>query len=283
MASLFILETSLLFSSLFTFKVHTLKCAYCFQHFKVFYTYFFLYLFSEVEEAMEGADPVDQSTLESPKEPFTDSTPTPSYSHDISKPPPPYPAPVIPLHSSLSTISPVTNSPDIPIKVEYLSDPIPIPSPIFLLPGYSSTISTLSSTSFSTSQVPTIITNSTITSFSSQDAPHSVPLPRSTPIIGSLSLPSQALIDPCPSSSYSSVPSEVISLSTRPRVSSNLPQNPTINPFFTNYSCSPKVFSHIISFNKPSEYVFNMFYFIYTCDFFPGQDNRSLLVSAIEW
>ena len=74
-----------------------------------------------------------------------------------------------------------------------------------------------------------------------------------------------------------------LDLSIRPRVSSNLPQNPTINPFFTNYSCSPKVFSPIVSFNEPSEYVFNMFSFIYTCDFFPGQDNRSLLVSAIEW
>ena len=74
-----------------------------------------------------------------------------------------------------------------------------------------------------------------------------------------------------------------LDLSTRPRVSNNLPQNPTINPFFTNYSCSPKVFSPTVSFNEPSEYLFNMFSFIYTCDFFPGQDNRSLLVSAIEW
>ena len=248
--------------------------------------------------------------------------------------------------------------------MEYLSDPIPVPS-LFLLPGYSSPTSTLSSTSLSTSQISTIITNSTITSFSSQDAPHSVPLPRSTPIIGSLSLPSQTLIDPCPSSSCSSVPSKVIlssvptlppsyntpslkkprgchsirgktsrgcsargksprgqrkgsrtfsghsphlisssqnlsysqhpihpwgyppvvrtlNLSTRPRVSNNLPQNPTINPFFTNYSCSPKVFSPMGSFNEPSEYVCNMFSFIYTHDFFPGQDNKSLLVTVIE-
>ena len=315
---------------------------YCFQHFKVFYTHSFLCLFSGMEEAMEGAAPVDQSAQESPKGPFTDSTPTPSYSHDVSKPPPPYSPLVIPLLSSPSTISPVTNSPDIPIQVEYLSDPIPVPSPPFLLPGYSSPISTPSFTSLSTSHVSIIITNSTITSFSSQDAPHSVPLPRSTPIIGSLSLPSQTLIDPCPSSSYSSVPSKVIpssdptlppsyntlslrkprgghsirgkssrgystrgkspggqrrgsrtfsghsshlisssqnlsssqcpilpwgyppvvralDLSTRPRVSSNLPQNPTINPFFTNYSCSPKVFSPIFFFNEPSEYVFTCF------------------------
>ena len=134
-----------------------------------------------MEGVMEEAAPVDQSDQERPKGPFTDSTPSPSYSHDVSKPPPPYSPPVIPLHSSSSIISLITNSPDIPIKVEYLSDPIPVPSPLFLLPHYSSPISTSSFTSLSTSQVSTIITNSTITSFSNQDAPHSVPLPRSTP------------------------------------------------------------------------------------------------------
>ena len=54
------------------------------------------------------------------------------------------------------------------------------------------------------------------------------------------------------------------SLSTRPKINSNFPQNPTLNPFFTNYSCSPEVFSPIISFNEPSEYVFNMFFFHFT-------------------
>ena len=55
-----------------------------------------------------------------------------------------------------------------------------------------------------------------------------------------------------------------LDLSTRPRVCSYFPQNPTVNPFFINYCCSPKIFSPIISFNEPSEYVFNMFSFIYT-------------------
>ena len=160
---------------------------------------------------MEGVTPVDQSAQERPQGPFTDSTPTPSYSHDVSRPSPSYSPPVIPLYSSSSTISPVTNSPDISIKVEYLSDPIPVPFPLFLLPGYSPPISTPSSTSFSTSLVSTMITNTTITSFSSQDAAHPVPLPRSTPIIGSLSFSSQALIDPYLSRSYSSIPSKVIS------------------------------------------------------------------------
>ena len=72
-----------------------------------------------------------------------------------------------------------------------------------------------------------------------------------------------------------------LDLSTKPRVCSYFPQTPSVNPFFTNYSCSPKIFSSIVSFNEPSEYVFNMFSFTYSCDFFPGQDNRSLLISAI--
>ena len=74
-----------------------------------------------------------------------------------------------------------------------------------------------------------------------------------------------------------------LDLSTKPKVCSYLPQNPTINPFFTNYSCSPKIFSPIVSFSEHSEYVFNMFSFTYSCDFFPGQDNRSLLISTIKW
>ena len=74
-----------------------------------------------------------------------------------------------------------------------------------------------------------------------------------------------------------------LDLSTKPRVCSYFPQTPTINPFFTNYSCSPKIFSPIVSFNEPSEYVFNMFFFTYSCDLFPGQDNKSLLISAIKW
>ena len=74
-----------------------------------------------------------------------------------------------------------------------------------------------------------------------------------------------------------------LDLSTKPRVCDYFPHTPSVNPFFTNYSCSPKIFSPIVSFNEPSEYVFNMFSFTYSCDFFPGQDSRSLLISAIKW
>ena len=74
-----------------------------------------------------------------------------------------------------------------------------------------------------------------------------------------------------------------LDLSNKPRVCNYFPCSPSVNSFFTNYSCSPKIFSPIVSFNEPSEYVFNMFSFTYSCDFFPGQDNRSLLISAIKW
>ena len=73
-----------------------------------------------------------------------------------------------------------------------------------------------------------------------------------------------------------------LDLSTKPRVCSYFPYTPSVSPFFTNYSCSPKIFSPIVSFNEPSEYVFNMFSFTYSCDSFPGQDNRSLLIPAIK-
>ena len=65
-----------------------------------------------------------------------------------------------------------------------------------------------------------------------------------------------------------------LDLSTKPRVCIYFPQTPTVNPFFTNYSCFPKIFSPIVSFNEPSEYVFSMFSFTYSCDFLPGQDNK---------
>ena len=327
---------------------------------------------------MEGVAPVDQSAQERSKVTFTNPTLSLSCPPDISQSPPPCSASVVPLYSSPPTISPVTISPDIPIKVEYLPDSISVPSPIFLLQGYSSSMSTLSSTSLSTSQTFSTITNPTMTSLSGQDVLHSVSLSKPTLILGSFSVSSQTLSDPCPSDSSSLdvlpplsssiiyAPSIVIppsiftlspfhntssskksrdghlvkgksswghssksrppsgrrgnprifpipsphfsssshnlpfpqslfvssqgyfskegalDLSTKPRVCSYFPQTPTVNPFFTNYSCSPKIFSPIVSFNEHSEYVFNMFSFTYSCDFLPGQDNRSLLISAIK-
>ena len=148
---------------------------------------------------MEGVAPVDQSAEERPKGTFTNPTLSPSCPPDISQSPPPYSPSVVPLYSSPPTISVVTISPDIPIKVEYLPDSIPVPSPIFLLQGYSSSTSTLSSTSLSTSQTFSTITNPTITSLSDQDVSHSVPLPRPTPILGSFPISSQTLSDLCPS------------------------------------------------------------------------------------
>ena len=154
-----------------------------------------------MEEATEGVAPVDQSAEEGPKGTFTDPTLSPSCPPDISQSSPPYSPSVVPLYSSPPKISPITSSPDIPIKVEYLS--IPVPSPIFLLQGYPSSTSTLSSTSLSASQSFSTITNPTITSLSGQDVSHSVFLSRPTPILGSFSIPSQTLPDPYPSGSLS--------------------------------------------------------------------------------
>ena len=98
-------------------------------------------------EVMEGVAPVDQSAEEEPKGTPTDPTSSPSCPPDISQSPPPYSPMIIPLYSSPPTISPITISSDIPIRVEYLPDSVIVPSPIFLLQGYSSSMSTLSSTS----------------------------------------------------------------------------------------------------------------------------------------
>ena len=336
---------------------------------------------------MEGVAPVDQSAEEGPKGTSTDPTSSPSCPLDISQSPPPYPPSIVPLYSSPPTISSITISPDIPIRVEYLPDSVTVPSPIFLFQGYSCSMSTLSSTSLLTSQTFSTITNPTTISLPDQDVLHPASLPRSTAILGSFSISPQTLSDPYPSdssfldilpplsssiihdqvlSSCSFIPSIVIpptvltsspfhntsfprksrgghlikgkslwghsprgrpprgrrgnprilptpsphfsssscnlsfpqslsissqgyfskegalDLSTKPRVCSYFPKTPTVNPFFTNYSCSPKIFSPIVSLNEPSEYVSNMFSFTYSCDFFPGQDNMSLLISAIK-
>ena len=340
-----------------------------------------------MEEATEGVAPADQSAEEGPKGTSTDPTSSPSCPPDISQSPPPYSPLTVSLYSSPPTISPVTISPDIPIRVEYLPDSVTVPSPTFLLQGYSSAMSTLSSTSLLTSQTFSTITNPTTMRLPGQDISHPAFLPRPTPILGSFSISPQTLSDPYPSdsssldvlpplsssiihdqvlSSCSFAPSIVIppsvltsspfhntsfprksraghlvkgksswgcslrgrpprgrrrnprilptpsphfslsscnlsfpqslsissqgyfskegtlDLSTKPRVCNYFPHTPSVNPFFTNYSCSPKIFSPIVSFNESSEYVFNMFFFTYSCDFFSGQDNRSLLISAIK-
>ena len=94
---------------------------------------------------MEGAAPVDQSAEEGPKGTSTDPTSSSSCPSDISQSPPPYSSSIVPLYSSPPRISRITISPDIPIRVEYLPDSVTVPSPIFLLQGYSSSMSTLSS------------------------------------------------------------------------------------------------------------------------------------------
>ena len=346
----------------------------------------FLYIFSQGwRRQQRGEVPVNLSADEGPKGTSTIPTSSPSCPPDISQSPPPYSPSIVLLHSSPPTISPLTISPDIPITVGYLPDSVTVPSPIFLLQGYSSSMSTLSSTSVSTSQTFSTINNPTTVSLPDQNVSHLASLSRPTPILGSFSISPQTLSHSYPSnfssldvlpplsssiicdqvlSSCSFAPSIVVppssltsspfhifprksrgghlvkgksswghsprdrsprgrrenprflptplcfsssscnlsfpqslsispqgyfskegalDLSTKPRVCDYLPHTPSVNPFFTNYSCSPKIFSPIVSFNKPSEYVFNMFSFTYSCDFFPGQDNKSLLISTIKW
>ena len=160
-------------------------------------------LFSEVEEAMKGAAPVDQFPQERPKGPSTDSTSTLPYSHDVSKPSSPCFPPVVPNFDSPSVVPSITTPPDSPIKVEYFSDPISVPSPLFHLQGYSASISTPGSSSISTFHIPNVVNSSALAYPSNQDVSHPVPLFRSTPTIGSLSVTSQSLANPFPSSSFS--------------------------------------------------------------------------------
>ena len=151
---------------------------------------------------MEGVAPVYQSAEERPKGTSTDPTSSPSCPPDISQSPPSYSPSIVHLYSS-PTISPITISPDIPIRVEYLPDSVTVPSPILLLQGYSSSMSTLSSTSLSTSQTFSTTTNSTMISLPDQDVSHTVSLPRPSPILGSFSISPQTLSDPYPSNSSS--------------------------------------------------------------------------------
>ena len=337
---------------------------------------------------MKGEAPVDQFAEEGLKGTSIDPTSSSSCLPDISQSPPPFSPSRVPLYSSPPTISPITISPDIPIRVEYLPDSVSVPSPIFLLQGYSSPTPTLSSTSISASQTFSTVTNPTTINLSDQNVPHLASLSKPTPILGSFSISPQTLsvsnpsnfssldvlpplssslvhdqvmsscsfapsivvppssltslsshnttfprksrgghlvkgkssqghsprgrsprgrrgnsrILPTPSPHFSSSPCNLsfpqslsissqryfskkgaMDLSTKSRVCDYFSHTSSVNPYFTSYSCIPKIFSPIVSFNEPSEYVFNMFSFTYSCDFFPGQDNRSLLISAIKW
>ena len=308
-----------------------------------------------MEEATKGGAQADQSAEEGPKGTSTIPTSSPSCPPDISQSPPPYSSSIVPLHSSPPTISPITISPDIPIRVEYLPDSVTVPSPIFLLQGCSSPTSTLSSTSVSTAQTFSTITNPTTVSLSDQNVSHLASLSRPTPILGSFSVSPQTLSDSYPSNfssldillplsrciihdqvlpSCSFAPSIVVppssltsssfhntsfprksrggrlvkgksswghsprgrspkgrrgnsrilptpsphfsssscnlsfpqslsissqgyfskegalDLSTKPRVCDYFPYTPSVNPFFTNYSCSSKIFSPIVSFTS---------------------------------
>ena len=132
--------------------------------------------FSGVEEVMEGPAPVDQSPQERPKGSSTDFTSVLPYSHDVSKPSSLCSSQVVLTLNSPSVTPCVTTPPDIPIKVEYLSNPISVPPPLFHLQGYSSSTSTPSFSSISTLHVPNVADQPVLTNLSGQDVPYSVPL-----------------------------------------------------------------------------------------------------------
>ena len=97
----------------------------------------------------------------------------------------------------------ITTSADVPTKVGYLSDPISVPSPLFHLQGYSASIFTPSSSSISTFHIPNVTNSPALAYPSDQDVSHPVSLFRPTPIIGSVSISSQSLVNPYPSSFFS--------------------------------------------------------------------------------
>ena len=140
-------------------------------------------LLSEVEEAMEGAAPVDQSPQERPKGPSTDSFSTLPYSYNVSNPSSSSSSPVVTTLNSPSEVPSITIPPYIPIKVEYLPDPIPVPSPLFHFPGYPTSTSTPSSSSISTLYTSHVTDSPALPNPSGQEVSHSVPHFKPTPII----------------------------------------------------------------------------------------------------
>ena len=207
-------------------------------------------LLSEVEEVIEGAALVDQSPQERPKGPSTDSSSTLPYSYNVSNPSSPSSSPVVSTLNSPSEVPSVTIPPDIPIKVEYLPDPIPVSSPLFHFPGYSTSTSIPSSFLISILYTPHVTDSPALANPSGQEASHSVPPFKPTPIIGSVSIPSQSLANPYSSSSFSF--DMLPPLSSSVTYDQNLPScsfaTPKIIPPFASISPVP---SSILPSRKP--------------------------------
>ena len=143
----------------------------------------------------------------------------------------------------------ITIPPDIPIKVEYLPDSIPVPSLIHF-PGYSTSTSTPSSSSISTFYTPHVTDSPALASPSGQEVSNSVPPFRPTPIIGSLSIPSQSVTNPY---SFSSFAFDMLPpLSSSVTYDKNLPSCSFATPkvIFPFTSTSPTS-SSILSPRKP--------------------------------
>ena len=118
----------LVFPSLFFFFAKLLLLFESILNLVPFLLPLFMDLLSMVKEVMEGAAPVDQSLQERPKGPSTDSTSTLPYSYYVSNPSSPSSSPVVSTPNYPSGVPSITIP---PLKVEYLPDPIPVPSPLF--------------------------------------------------------------------------------------------------------------------------------------------------------
>ena len=73
-----------------------------------------------------------------------------------------------------------------------------------------------------------------------------------------------------------------MNLTLRPRTSLQVSGGSPSNPLFKSNSTYPHIYSPMVTFNEPSENVRGMFSFVYSCQFFPGGNNKLLLSSLIK-
>ena len=72
-------------------------------------------------------------------------------------------------------------------------------------------------------------------------------------------------------------PDGPINFSTRPRIANYTSEGTSIIPFLKSDLSQPKIFSHMVTFNEPSEHVRDMFTIVYSCNFLPGGDHKLTL------
>ena len=73
-----------------------------------------------------------------------------------------------------------------------------------------------------------------------------------------------------------------MNLTSKPRKRLQVLGGSPSNPLFKSNSTYPHIYSPMVTFNEPSENVRGMFSFVYSCQFFPGGNNKLLLSSLIK-